>query len=159
MIRLIRGVARFVTRLFQVAGTIGLLLFLYIATPLLMAQVPATHPTTNNSVQITSNLTYQTLLPTSFSRLSVTIENNNQNSTLTSTELCYLIIGTGQITPGTTTTTSNITIAGNSIPAGKASIQLPPGGSYQRYWPFTISDTMYVACTTGTSDYVYVDTQ
>ena len=120
---------------------------------------PLNAPTTNGSVSITTGLTYQTLLaaaPTRAdgrpSRNSLTIQNNNAS------DACYLVIGTNQITAGTTTTSSTITIGGSSITAAKASIVLSAGQSYQRYFPYVPGDAIYATCAT-TGDSLYVDTQ
>lgn len=114
--------------------------------------------TTNGSVKIATGLTYQQVLPTligtSTVRQSLTIENNQA----TGSDLCYLIVGTNQIVAGTTTTSSNITIGGNTVTAAQASITLTPGGSYTRYWPFVPSDAIYATCAT-TGDSIYADTQ
>jgi hypothetical protein len=114
--------------------------------------------TINGSVKITTGNVYQTLLPALGAppaiRRSLTIQNNQA----TGTDSCYLIIGTNQIVPGTTAIASNITIAGNTITAAQASIVLPPGVSYTRYYPYVPSDAIYGTCTT-TADSIYVDTQ
>jgi hypothetical protein len=80
------------------------------------------------------------------------------NNQATGTDSCYLIIGTNQIVPGSTAVASNITIGGNTITAGQASIVLAPGISYTRYYPYVPSDAIYGTCTT-TADSIYVDTQ
>lgn len=113
---------------------------------------PGVITTTNQSVKITTGLTYQTVLAASVTRHSLTIENNNSSDT------CYLIVGTTQITSGTTTTSSNITIAGATVTVAQASITLGANGSYTRYYPFVPSDTIYATCA-STGDSLYVDTQ
>jgi hypothetical protein len=124
---------------------------------------PAAHAqqnttTVNGAITITTGLTYQTLLPalaTGTSRRSITIQNNNASDS------CYLIFGSNiasQVTSGTTTTSTNLTIGGNTITAQKASILLQAGIPYQRYYPYVPSDALFVTCTT-TGDSVYVDTQ
>jgi hypothetical protein len=114
-------------------------------------------PTNNTSVKITTGLTYQQILPSvpvnSGARRSVTIQNNQTN-----TDNCFLIIGTNQVTPATTTTATSITINGVSVTAAQASILLGPGTAYQRYFPYVPSDIIYGTCTT-TGDSMYVDTQ
>lgn len=114
--------------------------------------------TVNGSVKITTGLTYQLVLAalpgTSTVRQSLTIENNQASGT----DVCYLIIGTTQVTAGTTTTSTNITIAGQTVTAAQASIVLSPGGSYTRYFPYVPSDAIYATCTT-TADSLYIDTQ
>ncbi len=123
-------------------------------------------PTTNDSVKITTGLTYQLLLaaqtptqpPPPSARHSLTIENNNVSAGAFGADLCYVIIGTTQVTPATTTTSTNITINGVTMTAAQASIVLAPGGSYQRYYPYVPSDAIYVTCTT-TGDSLYVDIQ
>jgi hypothetical protein len=114
-------------------------------------------PTNNTSVKITTGLTYQQILPAvpvnSGARRSVTIQNNQ-----TSTDNCFLVIGTNQIVPATTTTATAITINGVSVTAAQASIVLGPGTAYQRYFPYVPSDIIYGTCAT-TGDSMYVDTQ
>ena len=110
--------------------------------------------TTNGSIKIATGLTYQTLLAAAATRNSLTIQNNQASGT----DICYVIVGTNQITSASTTTSTNITIAGNTVTAAQASIVLSPGQAYTRYYPFVPSDTIYVTCTT-TADSVYVDTQ
>lgn len=123
-------------------------------------------PTTNLSAKVTAGLTYQLLLPAQTivepplptARHSLTIENNQASGT----DACYLIIANAalaaQITPGTTTTSSNVTVNGGTLTAAQASIALSPGGSYQRYFPYVPSDAIYATCAT-TGDTLYVETQ
>ncbi len=126
------------------------------------AQVPSTPSsvlaTTNNfAVIITTGLTYQQLLPAGQNRRSLTIQNNQ----ISGTDVCYFIFGqniTSQITPGVTLTSTNLTIQGNTITAGAASMVLNPGQPYTRFYPYIPSDPMYVTCST-TGDSVYVDIQ
>lgn len=114
--------------------------------------------TLNGSVKITTGLTYQlvlaSLIGTSTVRQSLTIQNNQSAGT----DVCFLIIGTTQVTPATTTTSTNITIAGNTVTAGQASIVLSPGQAYTRYFPYVPSDAIFGTCTT-TADSLYIDTQ
>lgn len=118
---------------------------------------------TNGSVSITTGLTYQSLLPINVAgpgsgpgtRHSLTIQNNNTN-----TDNCWLLFGSNvTVISGATTTSSTSVVTGNpSLTAGKASILLAPGGSYQRYFPYVPSDGLYVTCVTA-GDSVYLDTQ
>jgi hypothetical protein len=114
--------------------------------------------TVNGSISITTGLTYQTLLPAlaaGTARRSITVQNNNAS------DACYLIFGSNissQVTSGTTTTSTNLTIGGNTITAQKASVLLQAGIPYQRYYPYVPSDALFVTCAT-TADSVYVDTQ
>lgn len=121
--------------------------------------IPENRTTLNQSVKITAGLTYQNVLPTNIAtnangtpevRNALTIQNNNASDS------CYLIIGTVAVTPGTTTTSSNLAIAGATITAQQASILLQAGGSYQRYWPYVPSDAIYGTCAT-TGDSLYID--
>ena len=122
--------------------------------------VPQDVTTLNLSQTITTGLTYQTLVPAASlstgnfmpARRSLTIQNNN------SSDACELIVGTNQITSGTTTTTTNITINGKTVTAAQASIALSAGGSYQRYAPFVPADAIYGTCAT-TGDSLYIDVQ
>lgn len=123
-------------------------------------------PTTNFSVSITTGLTYQLVLaaqtivepPPPSARHSLTIQNNQASGS----DLCYVIVANAalaaQITPGSTTTSSGLTVNGASIAAGKASIVLSVGQSYTRYFPYVPSDAVYATCAT-TADSLYVDTQ
>ena len=115
--------------------------FLLMIPGLVMGQIsggnfPIGRATTNRSTTIASGGTFQTVLASTISRFSLTIENNNS---LSSTEYCYIFIGSGSASTAT-------------------SIVLGPGGSYQRYWPFIPSDTIQATCT-NTSDTLYIDTQ
>ena len=117
--------------------------------------------TTNGSVKITTGLTYQVIQAavntssTSGSvRHSLTIENNNTNG-----DVCYLFIGGTQITAGTTTASTSITVGGVSMTAAQASILLAGGGgSFARYFPYVPSDAIYGTCASA-GDSLYVDTQ
>lgn len=115
--------------------------------------------TVNGSVKITTGNTFQQILPSITTnaaaiRQSLTIQNNQ-----TTTDNCFIIIGgNGQITSGTTTLSTNITIGGVTVTAEQASILLTPGLPYQRYWPYVPSDAIYGTCTTS-SDSLYIDTQ
>lgn len=123
-------------------------------------------PTTNFSVSVTTGLTYQLLLaaqtivepPLPSARHSLTIQNNQASGS----DVCYIIVANAalaaQITPGTTTTSSSVTVAGASITAAKASIVLAVGASFTRYFPYVPSDAVYGTCTT-TADSIYVDVQ
>lgn len=110
------------------------------------------------SVTITTGLTYQQVLPSilgaTTQRQALTIQNNQASGS----DLCYVIVGTTQVTPGTTTTSSNVTINGKTVTAAQASIVLSVGGSYQRYFPLVPSDAIYATCAT-TGDSLYVDYQ
>ena len=123
--------------------------------------VPVNRSTLNQSVKITTGLTYQSVLASNLivsangtitQRAALIIQNNN------ATDNCYLIIGTSVVTPGTTTTTTSVTIAGASLTALQASITLLAGGSYQRYWPYVPSDTIYATCATS-GDSLYIDVE
>lgn len=122
-----------------------------VASPL-----PGSATTTNNTAKITTGLTFQTLL-SSGTRKSLTIQNNQ----VTGTDVCYFLFGSNinsQVTPGTTTTLTNLTINAVTIAAGNVALVLNPGQSYTRYYPLVPSDTIYATCTT-TGDTVYVDNQ
>lgn len=115
----------------------------------------ATNPTTPSSVKVATGLTYQTILATSKTRHSLTIQNNNVGGT----DTCYIIFGTGlAITSGTTTTSSNITVAGATVTAAQASITLAVGQAWTRYFPDIPFETIFGTCTT-TADSIYVDVQ
>lgn len=117
--------------------------------------------TTGRSVTITTGLTYQQVLATISApslRQSLTIQNNQ----ISGTDVCYLLFGDAniksQVTPGTTTTSTNLTINAATVAAGGASLILNPGQTYTRFYPLVPNDAFYVTCST-TGDSVYVDTQ
>jgi hypothetical protein len=125
-----------------------------------LAEPPVDIATTNWSAKITTGNTLQTILPSlnppAQSRRSLTMQNNQ-----TSTDNCYVIFGANiasQITPGTTTLSSSITVNGVSVTVQQAAILLTPGLPYQRYYPFVPSDAIYGTCAT-TGDTLYVDSQ
>lgn len=123
---------------------------------MLMAALPAlaqsAMPTDNQSVSITTGLTYQSIQVANGSRRSVTIQNNNT----TSTENCWINID-GTVAAGATTATS-VTVKGVSITAAKASILLQPGQAYTRYYPYVPNAAIVGTCTT-TGDSIYADIQ
>jgi hypothetical protein len=115
----------------------------------------ATLPTTNSSVKVTTGLTYQTILAASRTRHSLTIQNNN----VSGSDTCYILFGNGlAITSGSTTTSSNITVAGATVTAAQASIILAVGQAYTRFFPDIPPETIFGTCTT-TADSIYVDVQ
>lgn len=120
------------------------------------APVSNSTTTTNKSALITTGLTFQTLI-TSGTRKSLEIQNNQ----ISGTDVCYLLFGgdiDSQITPGTTTTSSNFTIGGNTIAAGAAAMIMNPGQIYAWRYPYVPSDAFYATCST-TGDSMYVDSQ
>lgn len=120
-------------RLFR-AFLIGLA---FAVVPLLAnAQTPAV--TKNGSVTIVTGATFQTVLASTSSRRSLTIQNNNTN-----TDNCWIQFGSG-------VTAANATAA--------KSIILAPGQAYTRYYPYIPLDEIEGTCT-NTSDSLYVDTQ
>lgn len=96
------------------------------------AQVRSTN---NASGTITTGNTFQQIVAANNSLQSVTIQNNNTN-----TDNCWVFVGaTASATKG-------------------HSIILQPGGSWQRYWPYTPAEAINITCTT-TSDTFYADWQ
>lgn len=95
--------------------------------------------TVNGSVTITTGNTFQTVLPTiigtSTSRQSLTIQNNNTGGT----DSCWVFLGSGSATVG-------------------KSISLAVGQAYTRFWPYVPPDAIQATCAT-TNDTLYVDTQ
>lgn len=119
------------------------------------AEQPAPVPSANNSAKITTGNTLQTIVAAG-SRRSITMQNNQ-----TTTDNCFIIFGaniTTQVTPGTTTLSSTVTINGTSMTVQQAAILLTPGLPYQRYYPFVPSDAIYGTCATA-GDSIYVDIQ
>jgi len=134
----------------------------------LMAQInfypPINAESFNYSRTITTGLTYQIIMP--FATASPAIPNPRhsltiQNNQISGTDVCYVIFGNNiqpSITPGTTTTSSNITVQGQTITVASASIVLNPGQAYTRYFPFVNQDVIFATCST-TGDSIYVDIQ
>lgn len=127
--------------------------FLFISTQVFAQAIPVPAATTNLSNTITTGLTYQVLkaalVPPAQLR-SLTIENNNASDS------CWIEVS--GVVVATNTTSTSVTVNGNSITAQKASIQLLPGGSYTRYYPYIPNGPIVGTCTT-TSDSIYVDVQ
>lgn len=128
---------------------------------------PVDVPTTILSNVITAGLTYQLAIAathntTDYNRKALTIQNNTVSNGALSTDLCYFLIANAalaaQITAGTTTTSSSVTVGGHTITAAQASIVLSAGGSYGRYLTYVPSDAVYVTCA-STGDSFYADTQ
>lgn len=121
---------------------------------LALAQAPARAqsavPTANHSRSITTGNTYQLIQARDNTRRSLTIENNN------ATDNCFVNVD-GTVVAGNTTST-NVTVDGNTITAAKASILLIPGGSYTRYYPY-VPDGPIVATCASNGDSIYVDMQ
>jgi hypothetical protein len=117
-----------------------------------VAEAQQNRTTLNYSAVITTGLTYQQLRPAE-NRWSITIQNNQ-----TTTDNCYVFVGAGVITAGTTTTATNVTVGGVSMTAAKASILLTPGSSWSRYYPYVPSDPLYGTCASN-SDSLYLDQQ
>jgi hypothetical protein len=88
-----------------------------------------TAPTTSGSVQITTGLTYQTIFtPGATGPQELTFINNQDSGD----DICFIIFGqniASQITPGTTTTSTNLTINGNIVPAGADAVVMTASGS------------------------------
>lgn len=130
-------------------------LFAVIAALLLASPAVAqsNRGTLNYSAKITTGNTFQQIRPAE-NRWSITIQNNQ-----TSTDNCWIIPGgNGQITAGTTTLSSTVTINGVSMTAQQAAILLTPGLPWQRYYPYVPNDMIYGTCAT-TGDSLYVDQQ
>lgn len=130
------------------------LLFALLATTA-NAQISAI-PTTNNTILVITGNTLQVVLAANRNRNSLTIQNNNVGDS------CFLIFADvnvlSQITPGTTTLASTITINGVSVTVKQAAIVLTAGTPYQRYYPHMPSDVIFGTCATA-GDSLYVDTQ
>jgi hypothetical protein len=126
-----------------------------------IVSMPVNGQTTGQSAIITTGGTFQTLLST---QPAGTIRNSisAQNNQISGTDVCYVLYGDAniksQVTPGTTTTSSNLTINGNSVPAGNAAIILNPGQMWTRQYPINPGDEVFVTCV-STGDSLYVDTQ
>lgn len=106
-------------------------------------------PTIRVPIVIVAGNTFQTILPASAGRRSLTVQNNN------GTDSCWLDFGqstalTLGIPSGTSLTAAAATKAG--------AILLLAGGSYSRYYPYTPSDELQATCTT-TADTMRVEFQ
>ena len=103
-------------------------------------------PTTNGSVVITTGNTFQTVVAAlgvpPAERRSLTIQNNNANSscqTANTCDLCWVYVGSGTATEA-------------------KSIELSATQAYTRYYPYVPSDAIQATCASS-SDTLYVDTQ
>jgi hypothetical protein len=115
-------------------------------------------PTTNGTVTITQGLTYQTVFTPGATGPQELIF---QNAQISGDDICFILFGqniVSQIVPGTTTTSTNLTINGNTVTAGGASLILNPGQPYARLFPLVPGDVIFGTCTT-TGDSLYVDNQ
>ena len=130
------------------------------------AEAPTDLTSVNGSVLITTGNTLQTILTGVGNQTgglrSLTTQNNN-----TSSDNCWIVFGDkansgsslgSQITPGTTTLSSTITLHGVSMTVQQAAILLAPGVPFQRYAPFIPGDTIYGTCAT-TGDSIHIDIQ
>jgi hypothetical protein len=108
-----------------------------------LAQVTPAAPL-NRTAIIATGLTYQVLLPSSGTRKSIQIENNNT----TSTDNCW-VEETGIVAAGATTATAATTADGVVTTAIKVSFLLQPGGSYTRYGPYVPSNPITGTCTSN----------
>lgn len=134
-----------------------------------MAGVAGNRSTVLAPAKIATGLTYQLLLPaiqpssaTVGIRQALFIENSLGNS---STDVCYILIATPQITTpitASTTTSTNLTGTVNgasvTLTAAQWSQTYSVGGAYNRTWPYVPSDAIWGTCTT-TGDSIYVETQ
>jgi hypothetical protein len=120
-------------------------------------QQPSQRPTANMSVKITTPLTYQLIAPLKQSMQSLTIQNNNPMST---SEMCYIDVS-GAIPIGATTGGVPTGGTGTPIPGSwaGASVLLPPGASYTRYYPYIPQGPIVATCGPGLNDSLYVDWQ
>jgi hypothetical protein len=119
-------------------------------------QQPNQRPTANMSVKITTGGTYQLIAALKQNMNSLTIQNNNP---MAGSEMCYVevsgAIPVGALIGGTPTGGT-----GNPAPLlwQGASILLPPGASYTRYYPYIPQGPIVATCTTS-NDSLYVDWQ
>jgi hypothetical protein len=119
------------------------------------SQQPSQKPTANMSIKITTGGTFQQVAPLKQSMQSLTIQNNNP---MAGAEMCYLdvsgAIPLGALLGGTANG------VGSPAPATwqGATILLPPGASYTRYYPYIPQGPIVATCTT-TNDTLYVDWQ
>jgi hypothetical protein len=118
-------------------------------------QQPSQKPTANMSIKITTGGTFQQVAPLKQSMQSLTIQNNNP---MAGAEMCYLDVS-GAIPLGATLGGAP---AGVGTPAPAtwqgASVLLPPGASYTRYYPYIPQGPIVATCTTS-NDTLYVDWQ
>lgn len=109
--------------------------------------VAVNRSTVKTPVTITTGGTFQTILPSIIGnsvavRQSLTIQNNNATSTCLAAgncQVCYVFIGTGTPTTGT-------------------SITLVASQGYTRFFPFVPSDLIQATCDNSGAT-LYVDTQ
>ena len=115
------------------------------------AQQANQSPTSNQSVKIATGLTYQTLIPAGKNMRSLTMQNNN------GTDSCWIEVS-GLVTSGMTTGSSVTPVGLPAITAQQASIFLPAGASYSRYYPLIPSGPIVGTCAANT-DSIYLDIQ
>ena len=102
----------------------------------------------NDSISVTTGLTYQSIALADNNRLMVEIQNNNTN-----TDNCWINVD-GTVASGNTTASSVTNSKGVTITAAKASIVLQPGEAYTRYFPHVPLGPIVGTCTTN-GDSIY----
>jgi len=112
------------------------------------ALAQANRSSLNYSQMIATGNTYQQLRPQE-NRSAIEVQNNN------TADNCYVFVGANVVTAGTTTTSTNVTVAGNTLTAAHASILLVPGQSWSRYFPYVPNDPVFGTCALAT-DSLYV---
>lgn len=116
------------------------------------ANAQSTIPTLNNSVLITTGLTFQQILPTANARPPTPRNALELQNNQTTTDNCWINYD-GTVTAGMTTS-STVTVNGVSMTAAQASVLLTPGQAYTRYYPHTPSGIVVGTCA-STSDSIY----
>jgi hypothetical protein len=116
-------------------------------------QQPSQRPTSNMSIKITTAGTYQLVAQFKQNLNSLTIQNNNP---MAGSEMCYVEVS-GLVTVGAVLGTS--VTGGNATNAQGASVLLPPGASYIRYYPYLPVGPIVATCGPGSNDTLYVDWQ
>jgi hypothetical protein len=116
------------------------LLSLAIGAVPIVVHAQSSLPQDNATISVTTGLTYQSIAPADNTRQMIEIENNN----LSGTDTCYINVD-GLVAVGATTSTP-VTTKNGATTAGKASVQLSPGGSYTRYYPYVPSGPIVGTC-------------
>jgi hypothetical protein len=130
------------------------------ALPLLAQGIP-NYPPLNGSAIIATGGTFQVIVAAGVSQRSITIENNNGTDVNTNggaADICRIEV-TGLVPAGSTLTTS-VTTANGTTTAGKASMMLGSGGSFNVYTiPADVPHGVVVGTCQTTGSTIYVHTQ
>ena len=103
----------------------------------------------NDSISVTTALTFQSIALADNGRVMLEMQNNNAN-----TDNCWVNVD-GRVPVGATTTSTVTNSKGVSVTAAQASILLTPGLPYTRYFPHAPSAAIVGTCA-SVGDSLYV---